>query len=44
MQEEVSVHEGAPAQKEHSLDKDDPSDKDYLPSDDESNGEDEEVI
>jgi hypothetical protein len=44
MQEEVSVHEEAPAQKEHMSDKDDPSDQDYLPSDDESSGEDEEVI
>jgi len=44
MQEEVSVHGEAPVQKEHSSDMDDPSDKDYLPGDDESSGEDEEAI
>ena len=40
----MSVHEEAPVQKEHSSDMADPSDKDYLPGDDESSGEDEEVI
>ena len=42
--QEVSVHQEAPLQMERSSDMDAPSDKDYLPGDDESSEEDEEAV